>query len=295
MSFKSGFIAVIGCPNVGKSTLVNQMVGQKVSIVSSKPQTTRNRIQSVVTRDGYQMVLLDTPGIHAPKTKLGSYMVKSAMETLKEADAILFVADAKGGIGKRDRALMEQLKASGNHVVLALNKIDILKPEDILKQIDSIKDEAWIEHIVPVSAMTGKNMDHLEEVLKQYLTEGPMYFPKDMVTDQPERFLVAEMVREAALNLLQEEIPHGIGVEVEKMTESKKNNRTVVYVAIYCDKDSHKGMIIGKSGAMLKKIGTQARRQIEWMLGTNVFLEIYVRVKPDWRNSPSLLKQLGYE
>ena len=295
MGFKSGFIAIIGCPYVGKSTIVNQFVGQKVSIVSNKPQTTRNRIQSVVTRENYQMVFIDTPGVLTPHNRLGEYMLSTAFETIKEANAVLYVVDAKTGIGGKDMALMEKLKKYNCSVVMAVNKIDAVEEKNLMMLLESLKAQDWIEHIVPVSAIKGQNMEELEKVLEQYLEEGPMYFPKDMITDQPERFLMAELIREKALKLLQQEIPHGIGVEIEKYVESGEDGRTEIYAAIYCEKDSHKGIIIGKNGSMLKEIGTQARKEMQWLLASGVYLELWVRVKADWRNSPSLLKQLGYE
>ena len=295
MSYHSGFISIIGSPNVGKSTLMNLLVGQKVSIVSPRAQTTRNRIMGVVTRPGLQMVFLDTPGVAAPRNRLGEYMLNVAYESLNEVECILFVADASGGIRERDEALLQKLRGAKAPVVAAINKADIARPEDVERTREKLEQVGFIRDIVVLSAKTGENTDKLVEVLSSYLEEGPHYFPDDMVTDQPERVIIAEIVREKALTLLNEEVPHGIGVGVDKIEARPEGGLTDVYATIYCERDGHKGIIIGKKGAMLKAIGTAARKDIEWLLGVRINLQLWVKVKDDWRNKESILKELGYE
>lgn len=295
MSYQSGFISIIGSPNVGKSTLMNLLVGQKVSIVSARAQTTRNRIMGVVTRPGLQMVFLDTPGVAAPRNRLGEYMLNVAYESLNEVECILFVADASGGIRERDEALLEKLREAKAPVVAAINKADIARPEAVEAAREKLEKAGFIRDIVVLSAKTGENAEKLVEVLASYLKEGPQYFPEDMVTDQPERVIIAEIVREKALTLLNEEVPHGIGVGVDKIEARPDGNLTDVYATIYCEREGHKGIIIGKQGAMLKAIGSAARKDIEWLLGTRVNLQLWVKVKDDWRNKESVLKELGYE
>jgi GTP-binding protein Era len=295
MSYQSGFISIIGSPNVGKSTLMNLLVGQKVSIVSARAQTTRNRIMGVVTRPGLQMVFLDTPGVAAPRNRLGEYMLNVAYESLNEVECILFVADASGGIRERDEALLEKLREAKAPVVAAINKADIARPEAMEAAREKLEKAGFIRDIVVLSAKTGENAEKLVEVLASYLKEGPQYFPEDMVTDQPERVIIAEIVREKALTLLNEEVPHGIGVGVDKIEARPDGNLTDVYATIYCEREGHKGIIIGKQGAMLKAIGSAARKDIEWLLGTRVNLQLWVKVKDDWRNKESVLKELGYE
>ncbi|HWQ59121.1 MAG TPA: GTPase Era [Clostridia bacterium] len=295
MSYKSGFIAIIGSPNVGKSTLMNLLVGQKVSIVSVRAQTTRNRVMGVVTRTGLQMVFLDTPGVAAPRNRLGQYMLNVAYEALDEVECILFVADATSGIRARDEALLEKLSEAKAPVVAAINKADAATPEAIEAAREKLARAGFIKNVVVISARTGENAEELVKVLSSYLEEGPQYFPEDMVTDQPERVLVAEIVREKALELLNEEVPHGIGVGVDKIEAREGGKLTDVYATIYCEREGHKGIIIGKQGAMLKKIGGLARRDIEWLLGVRVNLQLWVKVKDDWRNRESVLKELGYE
>lgn len=295
MSYQSGFISIIGSPNVGKSTLMNLLVGQKVSIVSARAQTTRNRIMGVVTRPGLQMVFLDTPGVAAPRNRLGEYMLNVAYESLNEVECILFVADASGGIRERDEALLEKLREAKAPVVAAINKADIARPEAMEAAREKLEKAGFIRNIVVLSAKTGENAEKLVEVLASYLKEGPQYFPEDMVTDQPERVIIAEIVREKALTLLNEEVPHGIGVGVDKIEARPDGNLTDVYATIYCEREGHKGIIIGKQGAMLKAIGSAARKDIEWLLGTRVNLQLWVKVKDDWRNKESVLKELGYE
>jgi len=293
-SFRSGFVSIVGCPNVGKSTLMNAFVGQKVAIVSNRPQTTRNRIMGVMTRAGYQIVFLDTPGIHTPKNRLGQYMVKVAYDALNEVDCILFLADAKNGVRERDEGILEQLKRAKAPVVAALNKIDAAAQNKVLSDLEQLKENSWLKAVLPISAVRGDGLLELEAVLQSCLSEGPKYFPDDMVTDQPERVLCAEMVREQALLLLKEEVPHGLGVDIDKM-EVREDGLTDIWATIYCERESHKGIIIGSRGIMLKKIGTRARAEIEWMLGSKVNLQLWVKVKEDWRNNPSALKMLGYQ
>ncbi len=295
MSYRSGFIAIIGSPNVGKSTLMNLLVGQKVSIVSARAQTTRNRIMGVLSRPGMQMVFLDTPGVSAPRNRLGAYMVNVAYEALDEVECILFVADALSGIRARDEALLEKLKEAKAPVVAAINKADAASPEALAAAAAKLQAFDFIRAIAAISAKTGENTGALVETLASYLEEGPQYFPEDMVTDQPERVIIAEIVREKALELLNEEVPHGIGVGVDKIAARPEGDLTDVYATIYCERESHKGIIIGKKGAMLKAIGSAARRDIEWLLGSRVNLQLWVKVKDDWRNRESFLKELGYE
>lgn len=293
-SFKSGFISIVGSPNVGKSTLMNTFVGQKVAIVSNRPQTTRNRIMGVMTRPDYQIVFMDTPGIHTPKNRLGEYMVKVAYDALNEVDGILFMTDATVGIRQRDEGILAQLKKAKAPVVAAVNKIDLAGKDKVAAALERLRMESWLNAVMPISAATGEGLFELEEKLRSFLVPGPKYFPDDMVTDQPERVLCAEMIREQALILLKEEVPHGLGVDIDKM-ETRENGLVDIWATIYCERDSHKGIVIGKQGAMLKKIGQMARAEIEWMLGARVNLQIWVKVKEDWRNHPSTLKMLGYQ
>lgn len=295
MSYKSGFIAIIGSPNVGKSTLTNLLVGQKVSIVSPRAQTTRNRIMGVLTRPGFQMVFLDTPGVAAPRNRLGAYMLNAAYDSLDEVECVLFVADAASGIRERDEALLEKLKSAKAPVIAAVNKADIAKPEAVEAARARLEEESFIRDIIVISAKTGENADKLTDALAAYLDEGPQYFPEDMVTDQPERVIVAEIIREKALELLNEEVPHGIGVGVDKIETRPEGALADVYATIYCEREGHKGIIIGKKGAMLKAIGSAARRDIEWLLSVRVNLQLWVKVKDDWRNKESVLRELGYE
>jgi GTP-binding protein Era len=293
--YKSGFIAVMGSPNVGKSTLVNRMVGQKVSIVSDKPQTTRNTIRGVLTKESYQIVFLDTPGLHEPKNKLGAYMVRAANESARDVDAILFVTDAAAGVKKRDQENIKRLLTYKIPLVFAVNKTDAVKKDRVDAAVEAIHALGAEKDIYPVSAANGSNLEELENALAQYLIPGPKYYPDDMYTDQPERLIAAEMIREKALRLLSEEVPHGVGVEIEKI--EKREGKDLIYVAaaIYCERKTHKGIIIGSGGSMLKKIGSESRADLEMLFGSRVYLELFVKVKEDWRNSPSVLKILGYE
>lgn len=289
----SGFVAIIGRPNVGKSTLMNHVIGQKIAIMSDKPQTTRNKIHGVYTREGLQIVFLDTPGIHKPKSKLGTYMMKVAENTLREVDAICFLVDAAEGIGGGDRFIIEQLGSVKTPVLLVLNKIDQVHPEALLPLISTYKDLYPFAEIVPISALAGNNVDTLLTQIARYLPEGPQYYPADQVTDFPEQLICAELVREKILQLTREEIPHSIAVAIEQM---KKEENGVVHIGavIYVERDSQKGIVIGKQGAMLKEVGKQARRDIEMLLGSKIFLELWVKVKKDWRNRDSILKDLGF-
>ena len=294
-SYKSGFITIIGSPNVGKSTLMNLMVGQKISIVSERAQTTRNRIAGVVTRKGYQIVFLDTPGVTGAKNRLGEFMLRVAYESLKDVECILFMLDASKGIREMDEALIENLRrrAGGTPVIAAINKTDLATFDDIETIRERLESEEFIKRILPISAETGRNVDELEKILAGYLVEGPQYYPDDMVTDQPVRVITAEIIREKALKSLRQEIPHGIGVDIERIT-LREDGINDVNAVIYCERDSHKGIIIGRNGAMLKKIGSAARPEIETLFGTKVNLQLWVKVRPDWRNSANALRELGY-
>lgn len=294
-SYQSGFISIIGCPNVGKSTLLNALVGQKIAAVSPRAQTTRNRISGVVTRPGYQIVFLDTPGIAEPKNKLGEYMYKLAYTALDEVEAILLVLDPVEGLRERDTSLIERLKTAKAPVIGVINKTDIASMDQMRSARAYLERMQIFVHVQSISAKTGEGIAALLALLKEYLVEGPQYFPEDMVTDQPERNLCAEIIREKALLLLREEIPHGIGIEIEHMDVREQQNLTDVHAVIYCERDAHKGIIIGKKGVMLKRIGEEARRDMEWMLATRVNLQLFVKTRSNWRNSPLALKELGYE
>lgn len=293
--FRSGFIAIIGRPNVGKSTLIDSLIGEKVVIVSDKPQTTRNRIQCVLTRENCQYIFIDTPGLHKPKTKLGEYMVSTARKALEDMDAVLFVVDAADGIGSGDRHIADLLKTVTVPVILAVNKMDIANLEPARKAVDEFVKDYSFSEIIEISAATGYNLRLLEDKLYTYLPEGPKYYPDDMITDQPERVIIAEIIREKALQLLKEEVPHGIGVEIESISERPDKAITDVHAVIICERTSHKGIVIGKGGRMLKDIGSLARQDIERLLGTKVYLELFVKVKEDWRNDQSMLRSLGYD
>jgi GTP-binding protein Era len=293
-NFKSGFISIVGSPNVGKSTLMNAFVGQKVAIVTNRPQTTRNRIMGVLTRQDFQIIFIDTPGIHTPKNKLGQYMVKVAYDALNEVECILFMTDATAGIRERDEGILARLKRAKAPVVAAVNKVDIASKDKVKAALERLEAESWLNAVIPISAAKGEGLADLEGKFRSFLVPGPKYFPDDMVTDQPERVLCAEMIREQALLLLKEEVPHGLGVDIEKM-EIRENGLTDIWATIYCERESHKGIIIGKGGAMLKEIGQRARGEIEWMLGARVNLQLWIKVKEDWRNRASTLRMLGYQ
>ena len=291
--FKSGFVTLIGRPNVGKSTLMNYLIGQKIAITSNKPQTTRNRIQTVLTREEGQIVFVDTPGIHKAKNKLGEYMVNVAERTLNEVDVVLWLVEPTTFIGAGEKHIAEQLGKVKTPVVLVINKVDMVKKEDILTFIDAYRKIYDFAEIVPVSARSGANTEELLKVIFKYLPYGPQFYDEDTITDQPERQIVAELIREKALHSLNEEIPHGIAVAIDRM---KYRHKIVdIDATIICERDSHKGIIIGKQGAMLKKIGSTARFEIERMLDCKVNLQLWIKVKPDWRNSPSMLKELGFK
>ena len=294
-NFKSGFVTLIGRPNVGKSTLMNRLIGQKIAITSNKPQTTRNRIQTVYTDERGQIVFLDTPGIHKAKNKLGEYMVNVAERTLKEVDVVLWLVEPTTFIGAGEQHIAAQLKTIKTPVVLVINKVDTVKKEEILKFIDAYKDICEFADIVPVSALKGQNTDTVLEVIFKYLPYGPAFYDEDTVTDQPQRQIVAEMIREKALRSLDEEIPHGIAVTIEKMKERTGGKVVDIEATIICERDSHKGIIIGKGGAMLKKIGSAARFEIERMMEMKVNLQIWVKVRKDWRASDLFIKYFGYD
>ena len=291
---KSGFVTLIGRPNVGKSTLMNHLIGQKIAITSSKPQTTRNRIQTVYTDERGQIVFVDTPGIHKAKNRLGEYMVNVAEHTLSEVDVILWLVEPSTFIGAGERHIAEQLNKAKQPVILVIIKIDTLKnQQEILTFMDAYKDICPFAEIVPVSALKKRNVDELTKVIFQYLPYGPQFYDEDTVTDQPMRQIAAELVREKALRLLEEEIPHGIAVTVEKMSE-RKNGIMDIEATIVCERDSHKGIIIGKGGSMLKRIGSAARRDIEEMMETKVNLQLWVKVRKEWRDNELLMKNYGY-
>ena len=290
--FKSGFVTLIGRPNVGKSTLMNYLIGQKIAITSNKPQTTRNRIQTVLTREEGQIVFVDTPGIHKAKNKLGEYMVNVAERTLNEVDVVLWLVEPTTFIGAGEKHIAEQLGKVKTPVVLVINKVDMVKKEEVLTFIDAYRKIYDFAEIVPVSARSGENTEELIKVILKYLPYGPQFYDEDTITDQPERQIVAELIREKALHSLNEEIPHGIAVAIDRM----KYRRKIVDIdaTIICERDSHKGIIIGKQGAMLKKIGSTARYEIERMLDCQVNLQLWVKVKKDWRDSDFLIRNFGY-
>jgi GTP-binding protein era len=291
---KSGFVALIGRPNVGKSTLMNHIIGQKIAITSNKPQTTRNKIQTVYTDERGQIIFLDTPGIHKAKNKLGEYMVNVAERTLKDVDVILWLVEASDYIGAGEQHILEVLSEIKKPVILAINKMDALKNQDevilIMEKFSKLRD---FTEIVPVSALKGVNMGELLKVLYQHLPEGPLYYDEDTVTDQPMRQIAAELIREKALRLLKDEIPHGIAVEIDKMS-TRKGGLTDIEATIVCERDSHKGIVIGKGGAMLKRIGTAARKDIEDMMEGQVNLKLWVKVRKEWRDSDIQMKNFGY-
>lgn len=291
--YKSGFFSIVGCPNVGKSTLLNRLVGQKIAIVTDRAQTTRNRITGILTRKDYQMIFLDTPGMTKPRNKLGTFMQKTAEEASKDTEAILFVVDALQGVRERDADVMRIVRQQRSPVIVLINKCDAASAAQMQKAREAIEN-AGFETVLAVSAKTGENLDKLEELLKNYLTEGPQYYPEDMVTDQPERVICAEMIREKTLELLREEIPHGIGVGVDKMQMRPDGKLMDVWATIYCERESHKGIIIGRGGKMLKRIGSEARKDIEWLLDVQVNLQLWIKVKEDWRNRQQMLNELGY-
>ncbi|MBU7005883.1 GTPase Era [Phosphitispora fastidiosa] len=295
VGFKSGFIALVGRPNVGKSTLMNRMVGRKLAIMSDKPQTTRNKITAILTTDEAQLVFIDTPGIHKPKHKLGEYMVKVARNALKEVDVILFLIEAsEKEIGPGDLYIKDVLGQTKTPVILVINKTDLVKRDDLFPLIDKYRSIMEFREVVPVSALEGDNVDTLIKLVSGLLPEGPMYYPDGMVTDQPEQAIIREIIREKVLHLTREEIPHSVAVEIEEIVP-RDNDLIYVRAVIFTEKESQKGIVVGKNGTMLKKVGGMAREDIENLLGSKVYLDLWVKVKKDWRNKDSILRNLGYE
>ncbi|MDP4176726.1 MAG: GTPase Era [Bacillota bacterium] len=292
--FKSGFVTILGRPNVGKSTLSNYLLGEKLSIVSNKPQTTRNNINAILNGEDYQIIFVDTPGIHKPRHKLGEYMVKSASDSIKDVDLILFLSTPDDIIGKGDEFILNQFRDVKVPVFFVLNKIDENTQERIAKTLKNFSEYFNFAEIVPISAMKGKNVETLLDLMVKYLPEGPKYYPDDIITDQQERFIVTEIIREKSLRLLNEEVPHGIAVEIVLMKKNEKDNYEIE-ANIFCEKDSHKGIIIGKSGTMLKKITSYAKEDIEKFFDTKVKLKIWVKVKKEWRDNLITLNDLGYK
>lgn len=294
-NFKSGFVTIIGRPNVGKSTLMNHLIGQKIAITSNKPQTTRNRIQTVYTdMERGQIVFLDTPGIHKAKNKLGEYMVNTAEHTLNEVDVILWLVEPSNFIGAGEQHIIEQLKKTKTPVILVINKVDTVSRDKILEFIDTYRKVYDFAEIVPASALRTQNLDTVLDMIFKYLPYGPQFYDEDTITDQPERTIVAEIIREKALHALDDEIPHGIAVCIDRMKQRKGQNIMDIEATIVCERDSHKGIVIGKGGAMLKKIGSNARYEIERLLEEQVNLKLWVKVKKDWRDSDSMMKNFGY-
>ncbi|OZU89938.1 GTPase Era [Virgibacillus indicus] len=292
-NYKSGFIAIIGRPNVGKSTFMNRVIGQKIAIMSDKPQTTRNKIQGVLTQDDAQIVFIDTPGIHKPKHRLGDFMVKVAENTLNEVDAVIFMINAKEGYGKGDQYILDRLQQVKRPVFLIINKIDLIHPDDLFPLIEKYKDKYDFEEVIPISALQGNNVTRLLDVIKSHLPEGPQYYPEDQITDHPERFIISELIREKALLLTREEVPHSIAVVLENI-ETRESNAVFIQGTIITERKTQKGILIGKQGSMLKNIGKNARKDIEALLGSKVYLELWVKVKKDWRNKQSQLHELGF-
>ncbi|MFC7372540.1 GTPase Era [Fictibacillus iocasae] len=293
-NYKSGFVTIIGRPNVGKSTLLNKVIGQKIAIMSDKPQTTRNKIQAVYTRNDAQVIFIDTPGIHKPKHKLGDFMTKIAQQTLNEVDLILFVINADEGYGRGDQFIIDRLENVTSPIFLVVNKIDLVHPDKLLPLIDEYRKKVNVAEVVPISALKGNNVNTLMDQILAYMEEGPQYYPEDQVTDHPERFITAELIREKALHLTREEVPHSIAVVIEQMKEREGGRAVYVQAAVIVERDSQKGIVIGKGGKMLKEIGQRARKDIETLLGTKVFLELFVKVQSDWRNKQKQLKELGF-
>ncbi|OOC60504.1 GTPase Era [Paenibacillus ihbetae] len=291
--FKSGFVAIIGRPNVGKSTLMNQVIGQKIAIMSDKPQTTRNKIHGVYTTPDSQIVFLDTPGIHKRQSKLGDYMNQTALGTLGEVEAVLFLVDASEGIGGGDRFIAEQLSKIKTPVMLVMNKIDKIEPPALLPLIEEYRKLHNFAEIVPISAKLGSNVETLLDQIQKYLPPGPQYYPEDQVTDHPEQFVCAELIREKILHMTREEVPHSIAVTIEDM-RVEENGTVYISAVIFVERDSQKGIIIGKQGALLKEVGKQARQDIQRLLGSKIFLELWVKVKKDWRNQERVLRDLGF-
>ncbi|MEH7505467.1 GTPase Era [Neobacillus drentensis] len=292
--YKSGFISIIGRPNVGKSTFLNRVIGQKIAIMSDKAQTTRNKIQGVLSVDDAQMIFIDTPGIHKPKHKLGDFMMKVAVNTLKEVDLILFMVNAEEGFGRGEEFILEKFQTVNTPIFLVINKIDQVHPDNLLPIIESYKEKYPFKEIVPISALEGNNVEQLLGQIKSFLPEGPQYYPADQVTDHPERFIITELIREKALHLTREEIPHSLAVVLDKMERREGKEIIDVMATVIVERDSQKGIIIGKQGSMLKEIGKRARVDIENLLGSKVYLELWVKVQKDWRNKMSQLRDYGF-
>ncbi|MEW6447722.1 MAG: GTPase Era [Bacillota bacterium] len=290
---RSGFVSIVGRPNVGKSTLLNRLVGRKVAIVSDKPQTTRNRIQSIFTLPDAQIIFLDTPGIHKPRHQLGEYMVRTALNTLREVDLILFILEAGAPFGPGDGFILKRLKEAATPVFACINKIDLVAKETLLPLIDDLRQKHDFAAIVPLSALTGENTEGLLKEIVAHLPPGPRYYPPEAVTDQPEQLVIAELVREKVLQLTREELPHGVAVAIEEMVP-RSAGLLYIRAVIYTEKESHKGILVGKSGQMLKNIGRLAREEIEALFGRRVFLDLWVKVRPDWRRSEVFLREFGY-
>lgn len=291
---KSGFVCLIGRPNVGKSTLLNRVIGQKVAIMSDKPQTTRNKIQGVYTDNDSQIIFIDTPGIHKPKHKLGDFMMKVAKDTLREVDIILYLVEANEGFGPGEQYIINRLKETSTPAFLLINKIDLVHPDELFALIDTYRQKHEFKEIIPISALSGNNVPVLLEQIKDKLEEGPQYYPADQVTDHPERFIVAELVREKVLQLTHEEVPHSIAVGIESMKRREHKDMIDIQATIVVERSSQKGIVIGKRGALLKEVGQKARADIEALLGTKVFLELWVKVEKDWRNKPAQLRDFGF-
>ncbi|WP_147532395.1 GTPase Era [Bacillus marasmi] len=292
--FKSGFVSIIGRPNVGKSTFLNRVIGQKIAIMSDKPQTTRNKVQGVLTTDDAQLIFIDTPGIHKPKHKLGDFMMKVAINTLREVDLVLFMVNAEEGFGRGEEFILEKFEGVNTPIFLVINKIDLVHPDKLLEIIQSYSEKYNFTEIVPISALQGNNIERILEQIKKYLPEGPQYYPADQVTDHPERFIITELIREKALHLTHEEVPHSLAVVMEKLDRSDDKNVIHVMATIIVERDSQKGIIIGKQGKMLKEIGKRARVDIENLLGSKVYLELWVKVQKDWRNKMGQLRDFGF-
>lgn len=292
-AFKSGFVTLIGRPNVGKSTLLNNIIGQKITIISDKAQTTRNKIQGIYTTEDSQVVFIDTPGIHKPKHKLGQFMVDSAVSTINEVDVVLFVVNVSQKLGPGDRFIMEKLSTTDTPVFLILNQIDQVHPNDLLPIIDQYRAEFDFAEIIPTSALQGQNIEELLKTIKSYLPEGPQFYPEDQISDHPEYFIISELIREKVLHLTKEEVPHSVAVVTDKV-ERDGEGKVHVFASIIIERKSQRGIIIGKGGKMLKRIGTMARKDIEKLLGDKIYLELWVKVQKGWRNKPSYLDEYGY-
>lgn len=295
MEFKSGFVTIVGRPNVGKSTLMNNMIGEKIAIMSDKPQTTRNRIQTIHTEKDFQIIFLDTPGMHKPKNKLGEYMQNAATNTLNEVDVVLLVVDDTTDMGPGDKYILDIISNIKTPIILAINKMDKMPPEKFEKIYNMYRDLGIFKEIIGISALNNRNVKILLNTIVDKLPEGPQYFPADMITDQPEKVIASEIIREKLLHYLEQEVPHGIAVEIMKMRKRKNKDIVDISATIYCEKKSHKGIIIGKNGRKLKGVGKSAREDIEKLLGSQVFLELWVKIKEDWRDQQNMLNYLGYK